>query len=202
IAAILHLPIVPVLIVVIGDLVALALAATNRLLENISAERRAPLLAFAALTLAAMPWTHTGQREQIVLIGVLPYGALIAARAEKRRVPTMFGILVGVGAALGFALKHYFLITPALLELWLLFRLGGGYRPFRPELIAMAAVGAAYAVAILLFAPAWITDILPLLRLAYGATGAPALRYLFGPFALAAFVILGLCAVRYKSLAT
>lgn len=200
IATVLHLPIVSVLIVTIGILVALALAATNCLLDNLAPERRAALLAFAALTLAAMPWTHTGQREQIVLIGVLPYVALVAARAEKRSVPTTLAILIGFGAALGFALKHYFLITPALLELWLLFRLGRAYRLFRPEVIAIAALGAAYAVAILVFAPAWITDILPLLRLAYGATGAPALRYLFGPFALVALVILGLCAIRYRSL--
>jgi hypothetical protein len=202
IATLLHLPIVAVLILAIGILVVMALAATNRLLENLTPERRMPLLAFAALTLEAMPWTHTGQREQIVLIGALPYAALIAARAERRPVPAVRAVLIGVGAALGFALKHYFLITPALLELWLLFRLGRAYRPSRPEVLAMAACGAAYALAILLFARDWVKDILPLLRLAYGATGAPALRYLFGPFALTALVIFGICAARYRSLAS
>jgi hypothetical protein len=199
-ASVLGLPIVFVLVAEMGLLVALALAATNRLIDSLSPERRTALLVFGAATLAAMPWTHTGQREQIVLIGTLPYAALIAARAESRRVSTLLAILVGAGAALGFALKQYFLIVPVLLELWLIVGLGRRYRPIRPETVAIVAVGAAYAAAIFLFAPAWLTNIVPLIRLAYGATGAPELHFLFGPFAFLALLILSFCSICFKRL--
>lgn len=201
-ASILDLPIVSVLVVEMGLLVALALAATNRLLDGLSERRRTALLTFAALTLAAMPWTHIGQREQIVLIGALPYAALIAARAENKRIPGLLAILVGAGAALGFALKQYLLIVPLLLELWLIVSLKRNYRPIRRETAAVVLVGAIYAAAIVLFAPAWLTDIVPLIRLAYGATGAPELRYLFGPFAFVALVILAFCSVCYRRLSS
>jgi len=201
IASALHLPIITVLIVAIGALVGLALGATERLLADLAPERRTPLLAFTALTLAAMPWMHVGQREQIVLVGAVPYAALIAARSEGRRVSPLLAAAVGTGAALGFALKHYFLIVPALIELWLLAKQRRAYRPARPEIAAIVAVGCAYATAIVVIAPDWLTRTLPLIRLAYGATGAPALRYLFGPFALTGMVLLGIAISQHKRLA-
>ena len=200
-AALLHLRIEVVLVAAIGGLVALSLAATERLIGHIAPLRRALLLAFAALTLAAMPWAHVGQREQIVLIGTLPYAALIAARRQGDRVPMLLTGAIGVGAALGFALKHYFLIIPALLELWLI---AGGrqrWRPVRPETVTLAAVGAAYAAAIALAEPDFLTEIVPLLRLAYDAFGAPSLRYFFGPLAVTGFLTLALLSVHARLLA-
>ena len=200
VASLFGLSIISVLVVEISLLAALAVAAIDRLIDGVSPERRTALLVFSVVTLTAMPWTHSGQREQIVLIGALPYAALIAARTKAGRVPALLAILIGAGAALGFALKHYFLIVPAFLELWLAFSLGRKYRPLRPETLALVAIGMAYAAAIVLFASDWLTRILPLIRLAYGATGAPELRYLFGPFALVAVIILGFCSACYKRL--
>src|SRR5438067_45505 len=82
VATLLHVRAESVLITAIGGIVMLSLAATDSLLGHIAPLRRAMLLAYAALTLAAMPWMHLGQREQIALIGTLPYAALIAARRE------------------------------------------------------------------------------------------------------------------------
>ena len=93
-------------------LVALSLAATDRLLGHIPPLRRAMFLAYAALILAALPWMHVGQREQIVLIGTLPYAALAGARRVDRSVSPFLAIGIGIGSALGFALKQYFLIVP------------------------------------------------------------------------------------------
>ena len=199
-SAILRLPIVPVLIVTVGILVAVSLYATDRLLAHLPQTRRTLLLGYAALTLMAMPWMQLGQREQIVLIGTLPYAALIAARSEKRTVSPILAALIGAAAALGFALKHYFLIVPVLLELWLFVRKRPSWRLFRPEIFALVATGTAYGAAIVAFAPDWLTNIVPLLRLAYGATGAPAFRYLLGPFILVGLVNLVLCATQYRRL--
>src|SRR3546814_6831302 len=47
--------------------------------------------------------------------------------------------LVGCLAAFGFALKHYFVLAPILLELWLLMGAKRNWRPFRPETVTLAA---------------------------------------------------------------
>lgn len=201
VSSLLHARVEAVLVVAIGAAVAIALFATNRLTAHINPERRAMLLAYAALAIAAMPWAHVGQREQLALVGTLPYAALVAARREGQPVSFGLAILVGMGAALGFALKHYFLVVPALLEAWLLAGLGKRWRPLRPETLAIAGVGAAYAAALALLEPDFITNIVPLIRLAYGAFGAPSFKYLFGPFAITGLVLLGFAIAHARLLA-
>lgn len=180
------------LILVIGALAALSLAATNRLLASIAAPRRTLLLAYAGLVLVIMPWVQFGQREQIALIGTLPYAALIAARRTGREVSPAFALIVGVCAALGFALKHYFLLVPILLELWLLVGMRKAWRPIRPETLAMAAIGALYAAAFPIRASDYFTVTLPVIMLAYGSTGAQRLIDLFQPAVLTALATLAL----------
>ncbi|MGE5562864.1 MAG: hypothetical protein ACM3ZV_06080 [Bacillota bacterium] len=186
------------MILVMAAAAALSIIATARLLTGIPERRRSLLLAYAAVTLFAMPWMHVGQREQIALIGAVPYAALVAARRSGRPVSPLLAVLIGAGAALGFALKHYFLIVPALLELWLYAGRGKSWRPFRPETFAIAAVGAAYACAVLFWARDFFTITLPLIRLAYGATGAPHFTDLFGPPIIVAFLLLGFIALHRR----
>ena len=198
-AALLHLPAASMLIATFGLLVVLSLAATDRLLGHIAPSRRTWFLGYAALILAAMPWMHVGQREQIVLIGALPYAALVAARRDGRPVPAVLAIAVGAGAALGFALKHYFLIVPAMLELWLLAGMGRRWRPLRPEMIAIGAVGAAYAAA-LLIEQNYLTRMVPLVRLAYGQFGPRSIAMLFNPYMVVAGGIIAFTAAHARLL--
>ncbi|MFL6850388.1 MAG: hypothetical protein ACJ8EH_05970, partial [Sphingomicrobium sp.] len=175
IASLIHVRIEGVLAVAVGCIVALALAGTNQLIAHISSGRRLFLLGYGALALMAVPWVHLGQREQLVLIGTLPYAALIAARREQRAVSPALAMLIGLGAALGFALKHYFLLVPALLELWLIAGTKRNWLLLRPETIAIVTVGVAYASALFLLEPDFLTTIVPLIRLAYGVFGAPSI---------------------------
>ena len=198
-ASLLHVRIEAVLVAAVGTLVGLALIATDRLVSHIPSQRRGWLLGYAALCLLGMPWAHVGQREQLVLIGSLPYAALIAARRQGDSVPWLLAALVGAGAGLGFALKHYFLLVPALLELWLLLVKRRDWRLPRPEIVAMAAVGVAYGAAILLAAPEFLTSIVPLVRLSYGELGAPSLSFLFGPFVLLAISCLAFVAFQMRA---
>jgi hypothetical protein len=96
-------------------------------------------------------------------------------------VPPGFALVIGIGAGLGFALKHYFLVVPALLELWLFLRQRRRLvdRPAGDR--GAGSRGLLYAGAILLFARDFLTVTLPMIRLAYGVTGAPALAQLFQP---------------------
>lgn len=199
-AALLHIPIQAMLIASVGALAASALAAANLLLGHIDAPRRTLLLAYAALTMTAMPWTHTGQREQLLLIGTIPYAGLIAARRERVAVNGLVAFLIGAGAAFGFALKHYFLIAPLLLELWLAAGQRRKWRPVRPETLAIAAVGAGYLACLLVFATEFFTSIVPLIRLAYGVFGPAAPWIMVGPFAALALVTLAVCGTQHPLL--
>lgn len=189
-ASFFHLPPEAVLVGAMGTVAAIALIATDRLLPAMAATRRSLFLAYAALILMGLPWVHIGQREQIVLITTLPYAALIACRRDGRVVAPQSAVLIGAGAALGFALKHYFLIVPAALELWLLTGQRRPWRWHRPEIIAIVVTGLLYGFAMLVWAPEYLRDVVPLVRLAYDNVGAPSLEYLFGPFALLGLVIL------------
>src|SRR5215204_1405356 len=173
VAAALHLRPEPVLVAAVGAFAGLALAATDQLLRHVAPPRRTLLLGYAALCLLAMPWVHLGQREQLALIGTLPYAALIAARRDRRDVPPVLAFLIGAVAAVVFALKHYFLMVPLLLELWLLVELRRQWRWRRPETVAMISVGAAYAAAIAIWASDYLTRIVPLVRLSYGMLRPP-----------------------------
>lgn len=191
-ASLVHVRSDHVLILGIGCCAALSLAATNRLLDAIRRPSRTLLLGYAALVLVAMPWLQFGQREQIVLIVTLPYAALIGARRVGKPVTIPFAFLVGLGAALGFALKHYFLLVPIFLEIWLLVGQGRKWRPLRPETIAVVAVGIFYAAAFALFARDYFSVQLPLILLAYGVTGAERVVDLFQPAVLTGLATLAL----------
>jgi hypothetical protein len=183
-----------VLIVTIGVLVALSLSATEALIRHIAARKRLLLLAYGALVLMGMPWLHVGQREQIALIGTVPYAALIAARREGRPSAPLLAALIGLGGGLGFALKHYFLIVPALLELWLLSGAPRRWRPLRPETVAIGTVGIAYAAGVFLLERDFLSNIVPLVRLAYGTFGPGSLRFLFGLHAVVGLITFGFVA--------
>ena len=200
VASLLNVRAEQVLVPLMGSLAALSIAATNRLLHPTTPLRHALLLVYAALILLAMPWLQLGQREQLVLIGTIPYAILIAARRSGRPVPAILAVLVAVGAALGFALKHYFLIVPVLLELWLLTGLRGRWRPIRPETAAILAVGIGYGLAVTLWARDFLDSIVPLARLAYGVTGAMRPVDLFQPAVVFSLIALGLIGAHWRSL--
>ena len=105
----------------------------------------------------------TGQREQFTLIAVTPYVFLTAARVEDRRVSLPFALFVGLWAALGFALKHYFGIVPLALQAWLLLK----RQSIAPEFVVVCLAGAAYIAAIFILTPEYTADIVPLVREAY-----------------------------------
>ena len=165
----LSLPAADVLIAAVGLAALASVAASARLLGHLLPARRCALLVYAAAILLIMPARDTAQREFIALAAAIPYALLIAARREGRPVPRTLAALTGAGAALGFALKHYFLGVPILLELWLAASLSRNWRPLRAETLALAALGLAYAAAIVAVTPDYLSTIVPRIALAYGS---------------------------------
>lgn len=135
-----------------------------------------------------------GQRDVLAATLALPYLALVSARLGGERPPAALSVAVGVAAGIGFGLKPFFLIVPALAEAFAWSRRVG---PARPELAAMAGTLAAYAVAVWLFAPAYVSEIVPLVRATYWATDVPLASMIqASPVTLAGIVVASLAAWR------
>lgn len=101
-----------------------------------------------------LPLIDFGQREQFVLITTAPYAFLISQRVkgEDPKHP----LLIGLFAALGFALKPYFVIVPIALEL-----LAWKAPRVRPETGALFVCANLYALAVLALAPAYLRVVVP-----------------------------------------
>ena len=109
------------------------------------------------------------QREHLALIATIPYALLIAHRVEDKRAPSwILALAIGIFAAPMIALKHYLVLIPVMLEVWLIWRQRKAWHPIRPETVALVVGAIGYAGAILIFAPNYLTDIVPVLSQFYG----------------------------------
>ena len=180
--------------------IALAQLLFARLIADLEARRRAWLLVATAIAVIFVPIADFAQREHLVLIAAIPYCALVACRAEERVVPWWLAVAVGLLAAVTFALKHYFVAPLLLLEVWILWRLRREWNPFRPELLALVGAATLYAASLYLCSAAYLTTIVPMLKLAYSAYGRPLRVQLINPntifWILGALLVYGLRAIR------
>jgi hypothetical protein len=109
----------------------------------------APVLLAFVLTL--LPASHTGQREHIAVALLLPLLALAARRSTGRTVSPGLALAVGIAAGVGIALK------PFLVPVWLAVVF---YRRLAREDVAIACVGLAYVLAVIMLTPQYV----PLVR--------------------------------------
>ena len=128
-------------------------------------------LAFAYITIfAVMPARDLGQRDDFLILFILPYVFAAAVRAESISIPPLQATLIGIIALAGVALKPHQLLIPIAIELTLLIRRRASIRTlFRPEILVMFLSGLAFLAAIKLFAPLYFTTILPLVGDTYWA---------------------------------
>ncbi|PAX08802.1 hypothetical protein [Sphingomonas lenta] len=131
------------------------------------AARRRDMMVAIFLIGVVMPLYNLGQREPLALICAIPYVGLAAARREGRTVATSVALAIGLFAAYGFALKHYFIAVPALLELWILAGRRGAWRPLRLETAALLGCAIAYGASVPVFAPDFLRVMVPMVGLAY-----------------------------------
>lgn len=183
----LHLAAGHLLIATVTLRTVICLALTSALVPG-TARSRALATVGLGLVLLGLPLFSWGEREHLALLGALPYAALIARRREGRVDPHL-ALGVGLFAAWGFALKPVFVLVPLVLEGWLLVAQRCDWRPMRVETAVLAAALVAYAAATVLFAPDWVTRVLPMARATYGDFAPPlawlATRQIWVPFWIA-----------------
>jgi hypothetical protein len=163
----LHVQPLRILILLIVAMGALSAYLVGRLGQFASAPRRCGIILLTFLVTVPMPLYDFGQREQLALICALPYAALAANRYTRTPISIPLAILIGLMSAYGFALKHYFVVVPLLLELWLLTGLRRQWRPIRPETVTLAVSALLYAMLVLWLAPDFLARIVPMVSAAY-----------------------------------
>lgn len=154
-----------------------------------------------AYGLMMMPGTHFGQREHIMIILAVPYLFLAAARAQTIEVPLWQVLGTTVLASVGFCIKPYFVLIPAVLELYLVMRLKA--RTFRRiEPYVMAAIGGAYLASIIIVTPNYLTGVVTYAREVYQAgfgTSASTMLVVSMPILLSIYIgAMLLASVRRK----
>ena len=145
----------------------LSLALTWLLLTPVATARRGSrrwLLAASIGIVLLLPNYNFGQREHIALLCILPALAATAVRAHGLPLRPSLAVVAGLGLGLTVSIKPHFALAALLPELALLIRLRSLRPLFRAENLVAAALAAAYAGAIVAFFPAYLTDMLPLLR--------------------------------------
>lgn len=137
------------------------------LLEITSNNERMWLVAGSLAALLLVPTNDIGQREPPMLLAGLLWACLAVRRAKG--VATRPWLIIGIAcfSAYGFALKHYYLIVPIGIEIWLLIHLKRLWRPIRSETIILASLAFVYSGTVLKLAPNFLTEIVPLVQLSY-----------------------------------
>jgi hypothetical protein len=114
------------------------------------------------------------QREHILIILMMPYLLSAALALENKFVHPSMAILIGVLAGFGFALKPFFLVTPCLVELYIMMKQRRWFAWFRIEPIMIISVLLLYLISIFLLQPDYINVVLPLvLRYYFPGTALP-----------------------------
>ncbi|MDB5414059.1 MAG: hypothetical protein JWR10_2394 [Rubritepida sp.] len=103
-----------------------------------------------------------GQREHLMFAAAMPYLMLSARRIAGLATPRALVLAVALFAGTGFMLKPHFLAVPALVELYLLIRLGWRAALRDPVRWAMAALWVAYLALIFLVFPDYPGFVIPL----------------------------------------
>lgn len=145
----------------------------DRLLPAMALSRRLFFLFNAFALGLVISLGNFAQREQIAMLVSLPYCLLIVRRAQGEKVSMRLALMVGLLASGGFALKHFFIAVPLLLELWLLIKCQRKYKPLRSETLVLVSAAFIYAAAILKFAPDFFAIQLPMVMTAYGGYSKP-----------------------------
>ena len=111
-----------------------------------------------------------GQREYLALLFSLPYITMAATRLSGLSPTQSEALLVGIMAGIGIALKPYFLAVPFAVELvvWIIARRFSYF--WRPEVVSGMVTMIAYGFVVLIFAPAYIFEIVPLVQKSYWAS--------------------------------
>ena len=146
-----------------------------------------------------VPANQFGQREHFLLMLSLPYLFSVVLRLERKTIPITLSIVIGLLAGVGFALKPFFLITPALVELFLIWQKKSALTLFRVEALTIAAVILSSLAVTWLFHRDYLLIILPVVfHYYFPAKTHPWLSFFESPFVVYCLAAIVFYAMVYR----
>ncbi len=158
-------------VVLVTSLSALAGLRVLGLEPMLSRALRSGLVAGFLIALVFFSFLETGQRDQLAVILLFPYALLTARAANRLESPTAVRAGCGLLAGVGIALKPFFLLPWAAMELVLLASVRRVRSAGRIEGMAVVLVQIVYGLLVVGTTPEYLTTIVPLARATYGAYG-------------------------------
>ena len=116
----------------------------------ISSKSHYALLAGMTFVFLFLPACQFAQREHLMFIATMPYWCLAVARANKANIHFFAALLAGLLAAVGFALKPFFLIPFVFVELYLIVAWRSFWTIFRVETVTIGLFLITYLLSIIL----------------------------------------------------
>lgn len=102
-----------------------------------------------------------GEREYLTTALILPYLFLLNLRVQEKPIRLLMSVSIGLLAGIGFAIKPYFLVPLALIEIYSIIRTKKLIGCVRPETISITLVLVIYFISIFLLTPEYIHQIVP-----------------------------------------
>jgi len=127
------------------------------------------LLGSLSFVLFILPYVQFGQREHFVIFLILPYLFLVLARLEKCSISPVLVVIIAILAALGFAIKPYFILIFVSVELFYFFRSKKMLSVFRLETILIVNLLILGFLWTVLFFKDFIHKVLPIVWTIYYA---------------------------------
>jgi hypothetical protein len=173
-----------------------------RLEARQSAVARGAVLLSCAAAVLLLPERGLGQREHLTVLLIIPYVLLCAVRADGiARVSRGLTLMVAAAAAVGFGLKPHFCAALLALMVYVAVKRRDLRAALTLENITVVSLLALYAVAVLVWTPEYMTQMVGIAVGHYGAYTSELSQLLQGPtvrLLLAALVML-LCASSWLS---
>jgi hypothetical protein len=146
-------------------LAALSLIISYNLTQSIFDKQEKILKNLFLITLLSvfliLPVQHLGQRDNLLVILTMPYLLLTVYRLQNNSIQPYYGILVGLLAGLGFAIKPHFLLTPLLIEIYYIYSTKKWFALIKPETITISLILCLYLASIFVFFPDFVSIVLP-----------------------------------------
>jgi hypothetical protein len=124
-------------------------------------------VALTLFALTLLPAHAFDERDHIAAIAGLPFLAVAAARGGGGRVDWRLALLAGIGAGIMASIKPPYALAAMALAPYLAARLGPRALFSSVEYYVAALVGIGYALATVLFFPAFVSDVIPLANAVY-----------------------------------
>lgn len=175
------------------------LSARLALASNLIRDHRVPLLTVAAFALLLLPGACFGQREHVAVLTLLPFIAVLSARMKGSPVGLSAALAAGLGAGVTVAIKPHFAMAVAPMLILLMVRRRSVLAGMQPETWAAATVVVAYAFALFVFFPGYVTDALPLLKTVYLPARGSFAEVWLSPAGLIFFVSCGMAVILERS---